>query len=148
MITAELAAYLSARDSIYLATCDAEGQPYIQHRGGPPGFLHVVSDDTIGFADFAGNRQYITVGNLAHNRRAFIFAMDYANRQRVKLWGTARVSNDPELLARLMPAGYRARPERSILFTITRWEANCPAHIPRDEETRSYPRLASSSSSR
>lgn len=137
-ITPELAAFLAERDSVYLATSSAGGQPYIQHRGGPKGFLHVLDDRTIGFADFAGNRQYITLGNLAENGRAFLFAMDYANRRRVKIWGRARVvEDDAELLARLTPAGYKARPERVLLFTVAAWDVNCPQHIsPRyDEET-------------
>ncbi|HEY6035835.1 MAG TPA: pyridoxamine 5'-phosphate oxidase family protein, partial [Kofleriaceae bacterium] len=110
--TAELAAFLADQDSIYLATASAAGQPYIQHRGGPPGFLHVLDDHTLAFADFAGNRQYITTGNLAENPRAHLFAMDYLHRRRIKLWGTARVvEDDPALLARLMPAGYAAKPD-------------------------------------
>ncbi len=130
-ITPDLAAYLAARDSVYFATASAAGQPYIQHRGGPPGFLHVLDAHTIGFADYAGNRQYITLGNLAENPQAQLFAMDYAERRRVKLWGTARVvDDDPALLARLMPEGYKARPERAILFTVAAWDTNCPKHIP------------------
>lgn len=129
--TAELAAFLADQDSIYLATASAAGQPYIQHRGGPPGFLHVLDDHTLAFADFAGNRQYITTGNLAENPRAHLFAMDYLHRRRIKLWGTARVvEDDPALLARLMPAGYAAKPEQAIVFTLEAWDANCPQHIP------------------
>jgi predicted pyridoxine 5'-phosphate oxidase superfamily flavin-nucleotide-binding protein len=130
-VSPELAAFIARRDSFYLATASAGGQPYIQHRGGPRGFLRVLDDRTLGFADFRGNRQYISAGNLAENPRAFIFLMDYANRQRIKLWGHARaVEDDPALLARLMPDGYRARPEQAILFTIDAWDANCPQHIP------------------
>jgi uncharacterized protein len=131
-ITPELAAFVAERDSAYLATVNAEGQPYIQHRGGPKGFLRVLDDRTIAFADYRGNRQYITIGNLAENDRAFLFLMDYAERQRIKIWGRARiVEDDAALLARLMPEGYRARPEQVLLFTVEAWDANCPQHIPR-----------------
>ena len=130
-ITDDLRAFLAERDSVYLATANADGQPYIQHRGGPPGFVKVLDDRTLAFADFAGNRQYVTVGNLADNDRAFLFFMDYAHRQRIKIWGRARVvEGDAALLARVKPAGYKARGERVILFTVVAWDANCPQHIP------------------
>ena len=130
-ITDDLAAFIADRESFYLATANAAGQPYIQHRGGPRGFLRVLDDRTLGFADFRGNRQYITAGNLAENDRAFIFLMDYENRQRIKIWGRARVvDDDTALLARLAPAGYRAKPEQAILFAVEAWDANCPQHIP------------------
>ncbi len=130
-VTPDLAAFLGAARSIYLATANARGQPYIQHRGGPPGFLRPLDEHTLGFADFAGNRQYISLGNLAENPRAYIFIMDYAHRQRVKLWGVARVvEDDPDLVGKLMPAGYAAKPERAILFRIAAWDANCRQHIP------------------
>lgn len=130
-ITADLARFIALQTSIFIATANAEGQPYIQHRGGPPGFLHVLDDTTIGFADFAGNRQYITLGNLADNPKTHLFLMDYARRQRIKLWGEARVvEDDQDLLASLMPPGYMARPERVILFSVAAWDANCPQHIP------------------
>jgi uncharacterized protein len=130
-ITSELAEFIAAQTSIFLATANTEGQPYIQHRGGPPGFLHVLDDQTIGFADFAGNRQYITQGNLADNPKAHLFLIDYAKRQRVKIWGAARVvEGDADLTARLMPDGYKARAEQAILFTVSAWDANCPQHIP------------------
>ena len=107
------------------------GYAYIQHRGGPPGFLRVVDEHTLGFADFKGNRQYITTGNLADNPRAFIFVMDYTQRRRIKLWGRARVvADDAALLARLWPEGYEARPEQIILFEVEAWDTNCPQHIP------------------
>jgi len=116
---------------VFFATANADGQPYIQHRGGPAGFLRVLDDKTIGFADFAGNRQYITQGNLADNPKTFLFLIDYAHRQRIKLWGEARVvEGDAALLARLMPEGYNARPEQVILFTVSAWDSNCPQHIP------------------
>ena len=126
-----LTGFLAQVDTAYLATANAGGQPYAQHRGGPKGFIRVVDEHTVGFADFAGNRQYISTGNLAENDRAFLFLMDYAHRRRIKLWGRARVvEDDAALLARLMPDGYQARPEQAILFTVEAWDANCPQHIP------------------
>jgi predicted pyridoxine 5'-phosphate oxidase superfamily flavin-nucleotide-binding protein len=111
--------------------CDAMGQPYIQHRGGPAGFLRVLDEKTIAFADFTGNRQYITTGNLADNPKAYLFLIDYAQRRRIKIWGEARVvHDDPASMAKLMPEGHRARPEQAILFTVTAWDSNCPQHIP------------------
>ena len=131
VITPELANFIAAQTSVFLATANAEGQPYIQHRGGPPGFLRVLDDKTIGFVDFAGNRQYITQGNLADNPKAYLFLIDYAHRQRIKIWGTARVvEGDVELMKKLMPEGYRARIEQVIFFTVSAWSANCPQHIP------------------
>jgi predicted pyridoxine 5'-phosphate oxidase superfamily flavin-nucleotide-binding protein len=130
-ISPELAAFIAAQTSVFLATANAAGQPYIQHRGGPPGFLRVLDERTIGFADFAGNRQYITLGNLTDNPKAHLFLIDYAGRRRVKIWGEARaVEDDTDLIARLMPEGYKARPERAILFTVAAWDTNCPQHIP------------------
>jgi predicted pyridoxine 5'-phosphate oxidase superfamily flavin-nucleotide-binding protein len=128
-VTPDLAEFLAGLDMFYLGTASAEGQPYIQHRGGPPGFLKVLGDRTLAFADFGGNRQYITLGNLAENLRAFIFLMDYANRQRVKLWGTARVvEDDPELLEHLSDPDYSGKVERAIVFTVEAWDINCPQH--------------------
>lgn len=130
-IDADLAAFLARQTSIFMATVNADGQPYIQHRGGPAGFLRVVDAQTIGFVDYKGNRQFISAGNLLDNPKAHLFLMDYANRQRIKIWGTARVvEGDEALTALLMPEGYRARPEQVILFTVTAWDANCPQHIP------------------
>jgi predicted pyridoxine 5'-phosphate oxidase superfamily flavin-nucleotide-binding protein len=130
-ITPELAAFIAERDSLYLATASADGQPYIQHRGGEKGFLRVLGEKTLGFADFAGNRQYVSLGNLAENDKAFLFLMDYAERRRIKIWGHARVvEGDAALLATLMPKGGKARGERVILFDVTAWDANCPQHIP------------------
>jgi hypothetical protein len=130
-VTDDLAAFIAERDSFYLATANAEGQPYIQHRGGPKGFLRVLDDKTLGFADFKGNRQYITTGNLADNDRAFIFLMDYASRRRIKIWGRARVvEGDDALINKLFVPGYKARPEQAILFTIEAWDVNCQQHIP------------------
>jgi len=130
-ITPDLAAFIAEQRSVYLATANAEGQPYIQHRGGPPGFLHVMDAHTIAFADFKGNRQFITQGNLADNPKAYLFLMDYANRRRIKIWGTARViEDDADPTNGLMPQGYKARPEQTILFSVTAWSENCQQHIP------------------
>jgi hypothetical protein len=130
-ITADLKADIEAQTSVFLATANADGQPYIQHRGGPAGFLRVLDEHTIGFADFAGNRQYITQGNLEENPKSQLFLIDYASRRRIKVWGTARVvEGDEALLRRLMPQGYRARPEQVMLFTVAAWDVNCPQHIP------------------
>jgi predicted pyridoxine 5'-phosphate oxidase superfamily flavin-nucleotide-binding protein len=129
-ITPDLAAFIAERDSLYLGTANAAGQPYIQHRGGPAGFLKVLDERTLAFADFRGNKQYITVGTLAENDKAFIFLMDYAHRQRVKVWGRARVvEDDPELMAQLVDPDYNGHPERAIVFTVEAWDANCPQHI-------------------
>jgi uncharacterized protein len=134
-ITPDLAEFIEAQISVFLATASRDGQPYIQHRGGPPGFLKVLDEQTLGFADFAGNRQYITQGNLADNPKAHLFLIDYGARQRVKLWGEARIiEGDGELLARLMPKGYPARPEQALVFTVSAWDANCPQHIPQRYE--------------
>jgi uncharacterized protein len=130
-ITGDLAGFIAAQTSVFLATASADGQPYVQHRGGPPGFLRVLDDKTIGFADFAGNRQYITLGNLVENPKAQLFLIDYAHRQRVKIWGEAHiVEGDAALVARLSPEGYKARPEQALIFTVAAWDANCPQHIP------------------
>jgi predicted pyridoxine 5'-phosphate oxidase superfamily flavin-nucleotide-binding protein len=130
-IDENLAAFLADTNSFYLATATADGQPYIQHRGGPKGFVKILDKNTIAFADYAGNRQYITQGNLLENPRAYIFVMDYAHRRRVKIWGEARVvEDDPALTQSLMPKGYRARPEQAIVFKIAAWDTNCPQHIP------------------
>jgi hypothetical protein len=131
-ITSVLAAFIAEQNSIYLGTANAAGQPYIQHRGGPPGFLRVVDESTLAFVDFKGNRQYITQGNLTENPKAFIFLMDYAHRRRIKLWGAAWfVEGDAELVKSLMPDGYRAQPEQVFMFSMSAWDANCPQHIPK-----------------
>src|SRR5271163_2317999 len=130
-INEDLAAYLADANSAYLATASADGQPYIQHRGGPKGFVKILDKSTLAFADYRGNRQYVTQGNLSENPKAHIFLMDYAHRRRIKIWGEARVvDDDPALLQSLMPGGYRARPEQVILFRISAWDTNCPQHIP------------------
>jgi predicted pyridoxine 5'-phosphate oxidase superfamily flavin-nucleotide-binding protein len=130
-IDEDLTAFLAAQDSMFLATATTDGQPYIQHRGGPKGFIKVLDKRTLAFADCSGNRQYITQGNLSENPKANIFLMDYAHRRRVKIWGEARVvDDDPALLKSLMPGGYKARPEQVILFKVSAWDTNCPQHIP------------------
>ena len=129
-ITDNLRQFLDAIDTFFLATASADGRPYVQHRGGPPGFLKPIGPTTLAFADFAGNRQYITLGHLKENDRAHIFIPHFATQQRLKLWGRARVvENDPKLMEKLVDPGYRARPERAILFTIEAWDVNCSQHI-------------------
>ncbi len=129
-VTPELAAFIAEQDTAFLATATADGAPYVQHRGGPKGFIKVIDDHTLGFADYRGNRQYITLANLSENDRAYLFLLDPARRQRIKLWGRARViENDPALIERLFDKGYKARPERAILFTIEAWDVNCSSHI-------------------
>ena len=129
-VTPELATFIGERDTMFIATTNADGQPYIQHRGGPPGFLKVLDEHTLGFADFSGNRQYITVGNLDDNPKAFIFLIDFANRRRVKIWGRAEVvENNDELREKLHDPNYGSEPERMFLFHIDAWDMNCPKHI-------------------
>ncbi len=130
-ITPELEAFIAAQRSVFLATVNGEGQPYIQHRGGPPGFLRALDPRTLAFVDFSGNRLYITSGNLLENPKAHLFLIDYRQRKRVKIWGEARmVEADDAWLSRLMPEGYKARPEQVLLFNVAAWDANCPQHIP------------------
>ncbi len=132
LLTADLLEFIAAQRSFFIATASREGQPYIQHRGGPPGFLRARDARTLAFADYAGNRQYISLGNLSENPRAQLFLIDYAERRRVKIWGEARViEDDAQLLADLKPAGYRARAERTIVFDVHAWDENCQQHIPR-----------------
>ncbi len=128
-LTDNIRQWIELRDSLYLGTASVAGQPYIQHRGGPAGFVKVLDQRTLGFADFSGNRQYISTGNLSENPSAFIFFMSYETRQRVKFWGTAETVMDPVLRDRLMPAGYDATAERAILFHVEAWSVNCPQHI-------------------
>ncbi|MFN8700480.1 MAG: pyridoxamine 5'-phosphate oxidase family protein [Rhodospirillales bacterium] len=130
-VTADLAAFLAEQRTAYLATVNADGQPYIQHRGGPAGFIRTLDAHTLGFADYRGNRQYITLGNLADNPKAHLFVMDYVHRRRVKIWGTLEaIEGDAVLLQSLMPQGYKATPERALLFRVAAWDSNCPQHIP------------------
>jgi len=130
-VTDELRQFLNNVDTAFLATASADGQPYVQHRGGERGFIRALDDHTLGFVDLAGNRQYVSSGNLAENDRVCLFLIDYARRRRVKVWGRARLEpvSDP-LLARLAPKEPRARPEQIVLITVTAWDVNCPQHIP------------------
>ena len=131
-LSADAIAFIEHRNSAYLASAGVEGQPYVQHRGGPRGFLRVLDERTIAFADYAGNRQYVTIGNLAENELAFLFLMDYSARRRLKLWGRARVvRDDAELFARVTDAEYGAVVEQAIVFVLSSWEWNCSKHIPR-----------------
>ena len=122
--------FLATVDTAYLATATRDGQPYAQHRGGTPGFIKLIDDETIGFADFKGNKQYVTTGNLAENDKAFLFLMDYAQKRRVKVWGRARMVDDPEVIAALVDPSYPAAAERALVFTVTAFDVNCPQHIP------------------
>lgn len=129
-VTPELAKFIAEQDTVFLGTASADGAPYIQHRGGPPGFIKVIDEKTLGFADYRGNRQYITLANLSENDRAYLFLLDPARKQRIKIWGRARViENDVALVEKLFDAGYKAKPERAILFTIEAWDVNCSSHI-------------------
>lgn len=130
-ITPDLRDFIEKQISIFMATASKDCQPYIQHRGGPPGFLRVINEKTIGFVDYVGNRQYISQGNLVENDKAQLFLIDYGSRSRVKIWGTAAVvEGDATLLDQLMPKSYEARREQVILFNVEAWDANCPQHIP------------------
>ena len=140
-ITDDLRQFLGVIDTFFFATASADGRPYIQHRGGPPGFLKAIGSHTLAFADFAGNRQYITLGHLKENDRAHIFILHFATQQRVKLWGRARVvENDLELMERLVEPAYKARPQRAVVFTLEAWDINCTQHIvPRYSEDEIAP---------
>lgn len=130
-ITEQLKDFIAERNSLYLGTANADGQPYIQHRGGKKGFLKVLDGKTLAFADFKGNRQYISTGNLNENNKAYIFLMDYANRRRIKIWGTLKViDDDPALIESLTDNDYKGTPEQAMVFTVTAWDVNCPQHIP------------------
>jgi predicted pyridoxine 5'-phosphate oxidase superfamily flavin-nucleotide-binding protein len=129
-VAPQLETFIGQMDTFFLGTVNAEGQPYIQHRGGPKGFLKVLDETTLAFGDFEGNRQYITAGNLEDNNKAFIFLLDAANRRRIKIWGRAEViENDPELLARFTSLEYGYEVTRVIRFHIDAWDVNCPQHI-------------------
>lgn len=126
------AAFIAMRDSFYMATVTETDWPYIQHRGGPAGFLRVLDEKTIAFADFRGNRQFVSVGNLANNDRVALFLMDYAHQARLKILGHAGVvelKDDPALAAKLALPGYRAKPERAFVITVEAFDWNCPQHI-------------------
>ena len=130
IVTPELSEFIAERDSLYLGSTSAAGQPYIQHRGGPKGFVKVLDEHTLAFAEFPGNSQYISLGNLNESHKAFLFLMDYPNRHRVKIWGTAEfIENDSELMKRVVDSGYDARHERTLVFHVTAWSPNCPLHI-------------------
>ena len=130
-ITAELKEFIASQTSFYMATVNANGQPYIQHRGGPPGFLRVLDEHTLAFVDYSGNKQFISQGNLSENPKVHLFLMDYAHRQRIKIWGEAKVvEGDATLMAKLMPLDYNAKPEQVMVISVTAWDANCPQHIP------------------
>jgi uncharacterized protein len=130
-LNAEITRFIGQVTTAYLATASADGQPYVQHRGGPAGFLRVIDRTTLGFVDFKGNRQYVTTGNLAENPRAHLFLMDYQGQQRVKLWGRARmIEGDDALTQRLFPDGYHARIEHVVMFNIAALDINCSQHIP------------------
>ena len=135
-----LAAFIGAQRSVFLATANAEGQPYIQHRGGPPGFLRVLGPCTLAFADLAGNRQFITQGNLSENAKVHLFLIDYAERSRVKIWGTARAVDDAKLLAELTPYAGGGKAAQAIVIEVTAWDANCPKHIPQRFEAEDVSR--------
>lgn len=136
------AQFLAQQTSLFLATVSAEGAPYIQHRGGPPGFVKILGPQTLGFADFKGNRQYISQGNLQDNPKVHIFLIDYMNQRRIKIWGEARiVEDDPELVQQLMPENYKARPEQAVLIDIVAWDGNCPQHIPQRFEAHDVARV-------
>jgi len=138
----DLAAFLAEQTSVFLATASADGQPYVQHRGGPPGFIRVLDEHTLGFVDYAGNKQYITAGNLSENPKFCLFLIDYAHQRRIKIWGEARVVEaDDALIARLMPHGYKARPEHVVLLHVTAWDVNCPQHIPQKFDAADVARL-------
>lgn len=129
-VTPELAKFIAEQDTVFLATMSADGAPYVQHRGGPKGFIKVLDERTLRFADYRGNRQYLTLANLSENDRAFPFLLDPARRQRIKVRSRARVvENDPALVESLFENGYKARPERAIIFTIEAWDVNCSQHI-------------------
>lgn len=127
-ISTDLRAFIEAQISVFLATASAAGQPTVQHRGGPAGFLKVLDEKTIGFAEYSGNAQYISQGNLTENPKVCLFLIDYAHRQRVKVWGEATVTSDRAVVERLLPEGKQA--ERAILISVTAWDGNCPQHIP------------------
>jgi predicted pyridoxine 5'-phosphate oxidase superfamily flavin-nucleotide-binding protein len=130
-VTAELKDFIASQTSFYMATANADGQPYIQHRGGPPGFLRVLDEHTLAFVDYSGNKQFISQGNLSENPKVHLFLMDYAHRQRIKIWGEAKVvEGDVDLMAQLMPSEYQAKPEQVMVVSVTAWDANCPQHIP------------------
>jgi uncharacterized protein len=142
VVTPDLASFIATQRSFFLSTSNAAGQPYIQHRGGPSGFLNMIDEHTLAIADFKGNRQFISQGNLSENPKAFIFLIDYMHQRRVKIWGTAKVvEGDSALERQLMPPGYKARAEQAIIFNVEAWSANCPQHIPQRFEAEDVARV-------
>lgn len=135
-IDQDLAAFIAEQTTCFLASASADGQPYIQHRGGAPGFLRVLDEHRIAWADFRGNRQYVTTGNLSENPRVCLFLIDYAHRARVKIWGTARVIEDAAFAASLAVPGYPGKVEQAIEITVSAWDANCQQHIPQLVDAR------------
>lgn len=132
VITPKEAEFIAARDSFYLASVTSKGWPYVQHRGGPVGFLRVLPGNRLGFADYRGNRQHVSTANLIDEPRVSLFLMDYPNRRRLKILGHARIitaQSDPALIASLMPEGYKAAPERAYLIDVVGFDWNCPQHI-------------------
>ena len=123
------AAFIAQRDGFYQATVSESGWPYVQFRGGPRGFLKILDDKTVAYADFRGNRQYLSTGNLSENDRVSLILMDYPNQRRLKLWGRAQLSEDPALIEPLREADYRAHPERAVVITVEALDWNCPQHI-------------------
>ena len=131
-ITEDIAAFIEQQNSVFLGSVSSDNAPYIQHRGGPPGFLKVLGPTTLGFVDYTGNRQFISQGNFAENSKAFLFLIDYVNQRRIKIWGTVEVlENRPDLIDQLASPGYSARPEQAMIFEVTAYDLNCPQHIPR-----------------
>lgn len=131
LVDERLKRFLGSIDTAFLATASADGQPYVQHRGGPKGFIKAADEHTLAFVDFSGNKQYITTQNLAENDRVLLFLIDYERRRRVKVWGHAKlVEATPALIARFADAGYDAEIEQVMFITVDRWDANCPQHIP------------------
>lgn len=127
-----ISSFIGKQDSFYFATAGADGQPHVQHRGGPKGFLKVLDATTLAFADFSGNQQYVSAGNITENPKVQVFLMDYPNRTRIKVFGTARVvEDDPALIEQLAIEGYEGIPERAIVIDVQAWDANCPKHITR-----------------
>jgi len=127
------AAFVAQRDGFYQATVSETGWPYVQFRGGPRGFLKLLDEGTLAYADFRGNRQYLSVGNLKGDDRVALILVDYPNRRRLKVWGHARivdVKEDPDLVARLHDPAYKARPERAVVIAVAALDWNCPQHLP------------------
>lgn len=140
-ISEDLADFISRQISVFLASVSSDGAPYIQHRGGPPGFIKVLGPTTLGFVDYKGNRQYISQGNFSENPKAHLFLIDYMNRRRVKIWGEVSViEDDPDLISKLMPEDSQGHPEQVMIFEISAWDINCPQHIPQRFEAEDVKR--------